>query len=144
MRVWPDHFGVHERGSPVLTTVVDSAPHDRERFERICTVATLAIQIRKAGNQFRNVAACGLDFNGHTDGVAIVFDEKNYRQPQVAGGIERFPKLTFTGSAVSKRDEDDFVVPEILDSLFQFLNELDAISCFSTADRLQKLCTCGR
>src|SRR5262249_9452726 len=98
-----------------LATILHGATHDGERFERIGAIATLTIQIRKAGNQFRNVAACSLDFEGDTDGVTIVFHEKNYRQPQVACGIERFPKFTFARGAVTERDKYDFVVSEILD-----------------------------
>ena len=82
-----------------------------------------------------------MDFHGHADRVAVILQQKQYRQFQVARGIERFPKLAFAGRAVAQRDINNFVVTKVLDALLQLLDQLDAITCFGASDRLQKLRT---
>src|SRR5437879_13212347 len=71
------------------------------------------MEIRKTGNQARNVSTRRLHFNRDGDGVTVVFYEKDHRQAQVRRGVHRFPKFAFAGSAVAKRDVGDLVAMEL-------------------------------
>src|SRR5207302_10660817 len=100
--IGPDHFRMNKRRPAILATVINRAAHYRQRFNRIGAVTALAIKIRKTGNEFRDVAAGSLHFDGDADRVTVVLKQEHNRQPQITRGVERFPKLAFTGGAVSE------------------------------------------
>ena len=50
-----------------------------------------------------------LDFDRHRDRVAVVLDQEEDRQLQVAGRVQRFPELAFARRALAERDVDDLV-----------------------------------
>src|SRR5438309_3005644 len=67
------------------------------------------MEIGEAGNQPRNVAACGLNLNRNRDRVLVVLDDKHDRQLAVGGGIQGFPKLAFAGGAIAQGDISDLI-----------------------------------
>src|SRR5437867_1371720 len=71
------------------------------------------MEIRKTGNQARNVSARRLHFNRNGDGVTVVFNEKDQWQAKVRRRVHRFPKFAFTGGAVAERDVGDLVAMEL-------------------------------
>ena len=58
----------------------------------------------KPRHQLRDVAARGLHVDRHRDGVAVVLDQEQHRQLEVARRVQRLPELTLAGRAVAGRD----------------------------------------
>src|SRR5713226_10714123 len=97
--------------------------------------------MREVGHQLRNRAACRLYLDWDRDGVAVVLDEEQYWELQVAGGVERLPELSFAGRAVARRAVDDLV---LLDrSLRDGLETIVAQPRLGAADGLEELCAGG-
>ena len=57
-----------------------------------------------------NVSARRLNLDRDRDGVAVVLDEVDDRQPPGAGGIQGFPELTFAGRPVPQRNVHNIAV----------------------------------
>src|SRR6266705_753444 len=130
---------MYERRPAILATIIDRPPHHGDGLNQIGPVALLAVKIWKTFDEPRNVAPGSLHFEGNADRVPVVFAQEHNRQFQIAGGVERFPKLAFAGRAVAKGNVDNFIVPKSLDAAFQLLDELDPVTGFRASDRLQKL-----
>ena len=56
----------------------------------------------KAGDELRDVPPGGVHLDRHRDGVAVVLDQVDDRQLEVAGGVERLPELAFARRAVAR------------------------------------------
>ena len=78
-----------------------------------CYWAVSYTHLGEAGDQWRDVAAGGVDLDGNGDSVAVVFDDEEDGELEVRGGTDGFPELTFAGSAITEGDIDDFVAMEI-------------------------------
>ncbi len=100
---------VYQRGTSPLAAVRHRPSERRIAFQRIRTVAFLHVQVGKIRHQFRNASARRLDFDGHGDGVAIVFDQKKDGQAEVGSCVERLPEFTFAGRPVAAGYVNDFV-----------------------------------
>src|SRR5215213_8753202 len=104
-----------QRRAFALATVINRAPHGRQRLNWIGAVTSLEIQRRGVFDQPRNVAAGSLYFNRNTDRITVVFEEEHDRQLQIRRGIERFPKLPFAAGAVAEGNVSHFVVMKTAD-----------------------------
>src|SRR4029079_465529 len=105
-----------------ITTILNGFPHHFERLNWISAVTSLNVKRRKTLNQPGNIATGGLYFNGHTDRVSIILNQKNNRQFQITCCIQRFPKLTFTAGAVAKRYVSHFIIMKTLKAFFKLLD----------------------
>src|SRR5580693_3417758 len=101
MRIMPNYMRVDQRGAATLAAIVNGFLADRVAFEGIRAVTLGDVQARETARQARNAAAGGLHFDRNGDGVAVVFDDVKQWKFFRAGDVERFPKLTFAGSAIT-------------------------------------------
>ena len=113
MRIRTNNLGVNKRRASAFAAILDGAFHHRQRLERVGAVAALQIKIGKILDQPRNVAAGSLHFNRNADRITVIFQQEKHRQLQIAGGVERFPKFAFAGSAVAKRNVNHFVFVKV-------------------------------
>ncbi len=67
------------------------------------------VEMGEVGEQVRDVAAGGVDFDGNGDGVAVVFDDEEDGELEVGGDADGFPELALGGGAFADGDVDDFV-----------------------------------
>src|SRR5205823_4680393 len=93
-----------------LARVVDSALERGVTLEKIATVGFFEVQSRKRRDELRNASARRVDLDGNRDRVAVVLDEVDDRQLEVARRVERFPKLALARGAVAGRAKHDFVL----------------------------------
>ena len=109
MRIRADDVGVHQRRPLALAAMIRGAAQNAVGGQKIRAIHFQAQQAGEALHQPRNVAAGGLAFDGHGDGVAVVLDQEKHRQAFQAGGVERFPELALAGGAVARADQRDFI-----------------------------------
>ena len=81
MRVGTDDPGVDERRPLARADVVRRLAHGAEAREEIGAVDRIDVKPRERSHEARDVAAGRLHFDRHRDRVAVVFDEKQHRQP---------------------------------------------------------------
>src|SRR5436190_6959809 len=77
--------------------------------EQIASVYFFQVKSRKRSNEFGDASAGRVDFDWNRDGVAVVLDEIDNRELEIARRVERLPELAFARSAVACRAEDNFV-----------------------------------
>src|SRR5215831_21332453 len=104
MGVWPDDVRVNEGGAAALAAVGYGLPNHLIACQGIAAVNLLYIQSGKAGNQFRNAATRGLDFDRHRNGVPVIFNQVQNRQLEIASCVQRLKKLSLAGSTLAGRD----------------------------------------
>ena len=109
VRVRPDHVRVHERRSLARAAPGRGLAEHREARERVAAVHLAHQQVRKAAHEPRDAAAGGLHLDRHRDRVAVVLDQVEHRQLQVAGRVQALPELALGGGAVAGRAVDDLV-----------------------------------
>ena len=113
MRVRPDHAGVDERRALARAHVGGRLAHHAQAGEEIGAVDRRDVQAGKRRQQPRDVAARRLDFHGHRDGVAVVFDQKEDRQARrmqaVLSDSQNSPSLV---APSPERHVDDLVALE--------------------------------
>ncbi len=109
MRVRPDHLRVHERRTLALPGIVVRLEHHVVGRERIATVDLLHEQVRKRAHQLGNRAAGSIDLDRHRDRVAIVLDEEDNRQLEIARRVQCFPEFPFTRRPVACGAKHHFV-----------------------------------
>ena len=109
MRVRADHLGVHQRRPLALTAVVVRLLHRLVGGERVAAIDFLDEEARERRDQLADRATCGVHLDRDRDRVAVVFDQEDHRQLQVAGGVQRLPELALAGGAVTGGDEDHLV-----------------------------------
>ncbi len=71
------------------------------------------VEVGEVGDEARDVAAGRVHFDGHADGVAVVFNAEDDGELLVGGGVERFPELALRGGALAEAGEHDFVAVEL-------------------------------
>src|SRR5438876_7383373 len=109
MRVRPDNFRMNEGRALASAAIRYCSPHYSQRVARAGAVASLQVKIGKVFDQPGNIAAGSLHLDGHADRVAVIFQQEEHRELEIAGRVESFPKLTFAGRSISKRNVDHFV-----------------------------------
>ena len=108
MGVGPDDVGVDEGGAFAGTNPIGRGLHGAERSQKVGAVDLLAEEAGEAGDQFGDLAAGGLAFDGDGDGVAVILDQIEEREALEAGDIERLPEFALAGGAIAGSDEGDF------------------------------------
>src|ERR1035438_731117 len=101
-----------KRGTVSLTTVARSPLECGVAGHRVGAVDFFEMEVGESGNQTRNVAPRGLEFDRNRNGVPIVLDAENYRKLAESDGVHGFPELAFTGSAVAQRNISHFIALE--------------------------------
>ncbi len=117
VRVGADDLRVDERRAFALAAVLDGALQSLQRLDRVGAVAAFDKQVGEAFDQAGHVAARGLHLDGDADGVAVVFDEEDDGQLQVARRVQGLPELALARRAVAGRAVDDLVALEADDVL---------------------------
>ena len=112
MAVGADDVRVDEGGALPAPAVLDGVAQRVVGLEEVAAVDLGQEQVREAAHQLRDRSAGGVDLDRHGDRVAVVLDEEEDGQLQVAGGIEGFPELAFRGLAFAGRHENDLVLLE--------------------------------
>src|SRR5437764_3628885 len=135
MRVRSDHVRVNECWTLSLPGVVDGALEHVVAGEEITPVDFLDVEVREGANQLRDTSTGSVDLDRHRDGVAVVFDEVDGGQLEIARGIQRFPKLSFAGLAFARGDENDLVRLEALGDV----EKPRTMARFSRSDALKEL-----
>src|SRR3954447_7591497 len=79
------------------------------RFDEIGSVCLNAQQTGDALQQTTDTAARSLPFHRDRDGVTVVLNQKDDRQPLKRRCIDRLPKLAFAGRAFAGADEREFI-----------------------------------
>ena len=107
--------------------------------ENITPVHLVEVQMRKAGDELGNGSASCLNFDRNGDGVLVVLNEKENRQPEVAGCVQRLPEFPLTRRAVSCRAVRDLVALGALRAVTDLENAVVAVPRFGATDCLQEL-----
>src|SRR5260370_8582782 len=95
MRIRPRDVRVNQRGSQAFAAVLGGALARRITLERLRAVALLNMQPGKASDQSRDVSARSLDFHGHGNRKAVVFDQVQERKFLAASRVQGLPEFTF-------------------------------------------------
>ena len=139
VRVRPDHLGMHERGLAL-------APHPRHgvadhavAVDEVGAIAAEDFEVRERLDQLRDIAAGGLHFDRHRNGVAVVFDQVEHRHVARAGRVQRFPEFAFTRRALADRDIGHLVRMKPLLAVGDGANAFVQHASFAGADGLQAL-----
>ena len=93
----------------------------------------------KPVSELRDRAARRVDLDRHRDGVAVVLDQEDDRQLEVAGGVERLPELALAGGAVAGGAEHDLVALDGLVAVGDALDLRVAEPRLGAADGLEEL-----
>src|SRR5271165_107587 len=109
MRIGACDLRVNEGGSASFAAVLNGGFADCVAFERVRAIALGDVQSRESTREFGDTAAGGLDFDRNGNGVAVVFNQVKQRELFGTGGVQRFPKFAFAGSAIARGDINDFV-----------------------------------
>ena len=123
MRVRSNDFRVHERRSLSLARILDRLPHYVVAGNQVGPVDLLDEEIRESAYQLRDRSTGGVDFHRHRDGVAVVLDEKDDGEPEIARRVEALPELPFARLPFTRRAEHDFILMESLGDSEQLCTE---------------------
>jgi hypothetical protein len=105
---------VYEHRALAAAHVVGRLLHHRVAREQIAPVDFENQQIGESGHELRDAAAGGVDLDRDGDRVAVVLDQIDDRELEIARRVERLPELAFTRRAVAGRDDHHLVVLESL------------------------------
>jgi hypothetical protein len=103
---------VHEGGTLPLARVLDRLAHRIVALEHVAAVDLLDEEARKARDELGDAPAGGVHLDRDGDRVAVVLDEVDDGQFQVAGGVQRLPELALAGGAVAGGAEHHLVLLE--------------------------------
>src|SRR5436190_3609836 len=109
MRIWPNDHRVHERRALSLARVFDGLSHHIMAGDQVATVDLLHEQIGESAHELRDRSAGGVHFDRNRDRVAVVLDEINDGELQVARRVEALPKLPFARLPFAGRAQHDLV-----------------------------------
>ena len=104
-----DHAGVDERGTLAGTDVVECLLEGAVGLLVVAAVALEDLQVGEAPNDRGDCATGRLVLHRHRDGVTVVLDQEQDRQPAERGAVQRLPELSLAGSAVAAAHEHDTV-----------------------------------
>ena len=107
--VGPDDVGVNERRTLPRAAVLRRVAQRVVGLEEVAPVDLGEEEVRKAAQELRDRAARRVDLDGDRDRVAVVLDQEEDGELQVAGRGEGFPELALGGLPLPARDDDDLV-----------------------------------
>src|SRR5262252_11142622 len=87
----------------------DSFLQDAVRRQKIGAIHLLPEQVGKACDKSTDVAAGSLRLDRHRNGIAVVFDEKKYRELLQTRDVQGFPELTFACGSISPGHQSDLI-----------------------------------
>ena len=135
MRVRTNHVRVNERRPLPLARVVDRALHRLMAGDEVAAVDFLDVEVGKRRYELGDAAARGVHLDRNRDRVAVVFDEIDDRQLEIARGVQRLPELAFARRAVAGRAEHDLILLESVRDSELASRE----ACLGRADGLEEL-----
>src|SRR4029078_9117839 len=103
MRVRTNDVRMDERRTFALAGVGYRPLHRLVAGEQIAAVHFLDVQVGEECAELADAAAGWFHLDGYRDGVAVVLDEVNDRQLEIAGVVERPPELAFARRAIAGR-----------------------------------------
>ena len=120
MRVRTNDVRVNERRPLALAGIVHRLLHRLVAGDEVAAVDLLYEEVRKRRDELGDAAAGGVDLDRYRDRVAVVLDQIDDGQLEVARVVQRLPELAFARGAVAGRAEDDFIVakPSVMPSNF--------------------------
>ena len=104
---------VDQRRPAPLAAVGRGARQRRVASDRVAAVDLLEVEVRVARDEPGDVRARRLHLDRDRDRVAVVLDQVQDRQAEVARGVERFPELALAGRALAEGDVGDLVPVEL-------------------------------
>jgi len=104
-----DDVAVDEGGTEAGAAVFGSSLKSAQAGFGVGAVDFCEVEIGKICDQLGDVSAGRIDLDGNTDGVAVVFDEKDDGQLGVGGGVERFPEFALRCGAFAEAGEGNLV-----------------------------------
>src|SRR6184192_2910390 len=114
MRIRTNDLRMDERRSLSLACVLDRLTHRVVTGDQIASVDLLHKQIRESAHELRDRSAGRIDLHRDGNGVAVVLDEKNNGELEIARCIEALPELPFARLTFTGRAEHDFIFVESL------------------------------
>src|SRR5437867_3911554 len=72
--------------------------------DRIAPIDLLEVEVRERRDEPRDAPSRRQDLDGNGDRVAVVFDEVEHGELQIAGGVERLPELSLARRPVAEGD----------------------------------------
>ena len=103
----PDHAGVDERRPLARADVLERLLEGAVGLLVVAAVALEDLQIGETPDERCDRAARSLVFHRYRDGVAVVLDQEQDRQPAERGAVQRLPELPLAGGAVAAADQHD-------------------------------------
>ena len=100
---------VHQRRPFALAHVLGRPEHHVVGSHGIAAVHLLDQQAGEVADEPRDGPARRLNLDRHRDRVAVVLNEEEDGELQIAGGVERLPELSLTGRAVARRNVHELV-----------------------------------
>ena len=91
----------------------DGASHGGIAGERVGAVDFSEIEVGEIGDQARDVAAGGVDFDRDGDGVAVVFDDEEDGELALEAVLSGFPEFALLVAPSPSGDVDDLVAVEV-------------------------------
>src|SRR5256714_13611400 len=95
-----------------LSRIIDCALHRVVARKEVAAVNLLDEEIGERAYQLGDAAAGGVDLDRDRNRVAVVFDEINCRQLEIAGSVEGLPKLPFARLTFTSGDQYDLILLE--------------------------------
>jgi hypothetical protein len=99
--VGPGHLGLHQRRAGALATVLHSPAQGGQGSQGVVAVTFLVVEMGPAFHQPTDGASRRLHLHRDRDGVAVVLDEVEHREAQVAGGVQGLPELSLGGRSLA-------------------------------------------
>ncbi len=103
---------VDERRAHARAAVLRRVAQRVVGLEKVGPVGLGDEEVRERAHELRDRAAGRVDLDRNRDRVAVVLDEEEDRQLEIARRRERFPELPLRGLAFAARDVDDLVAVE--------------------------------
>ena len=85
MRIRPRHVSVHHRWAVAGTNVIHGAFACRVGSYYVSAITFFQQQVGEIADQLRNASARGLHFHRNRDRIAVVFNQEQDRQLEIAG-----------------------------------------------------------
>src|ERR1035441_8756900 len=100
---------MHKRGPLAGTAVFRSLLECAQADFWISAVDFSEIEVWEVSHEARNIATGGVDLDGHTDGVAVVFNAEDDGKFLIGRGVESFPEFALRGGAFTEASENDLI-----------------------------------
>ena len=98
---------MHERRTLAGADVVERLLEGAVGLLVVAAVALEDLQVGEAAGERGDRAARRLVFHRYRNGVSVVLDQEQDRQPAERGAVQRLPELSLAGGAVAAAHQDD-------------------------------------